>query len=369
MKIVYYTDQVYLHGGIEKVIAQKLNYLVSVANYEVYLITFEQKEKSFCYPISKKVIHYDLAINYYTSVSFFNQKNFRKIPRHVRSLKAKLNDIKPDVLIVCNYGFDFYFIPFIGNNIKIIKEFHSSRYYYIKKLTNSSFYTKWLYKINNFIEKKYSHIVILNWDEKKYYKSNNIEVIPNSIAIKKNIANNERKKIIIAAGRIAVVKQFDHLIQSWSLIGDKYPDWEIHIYGEGDELLLLELKTLIIKLSVPNICLKGATTSLKNKMEEASIYALTSKTECFPMVLLEALSFGLPIIAYDCPHGPKNIIIDAEDGILVENNNIDDFAKRLSNLIENKVLREKMSINARLNVVRFDEKLIMNQWLNLFNKI
>lgn len=368
MKLVYYTDQVYLHGGIEKVLAQKLNYLTGLPNFEVHLITTEQKGNPFCYPISDKVIHLDLGINYVRTKSYFNPVNFIKVPNHILKLKKKLKEIKPNVLIVCNIAFDFYFIPFISGSIKTIKEFHASRYYYLKDLPKASFFKKTKYKINNYIEKKYEHIVVLNADEKKYYQSKNLVVIPNAVTqVKEN--SIKRENIIIAAGRIAPVKQFDHLIKIWNLLYEKFPTWEVHIYGEGDIEISNTVQQLINELKIPNIRLMGATNNLEERMKAASVYALTSSTECFPMVLLESLACGLPVVSYNCPHGPKNIIVDKEDGILVAHNNIKNFALELSNLIENTTLRNKMSINGVKNVCRFNEEIVMQQWLSLFKRV
>ncbi|PHR69107.1 MAG: hypothetical protein COA67_11185 [Lutibacter sp.] len=366
IKVVYYTDQIYLHGGIEKVLAQKLNYFASLSEYEVHLITTEQKGKQFCYPISDKVIHHDLEINYVREKSYFNPINFKKVPQHIKKLKSTLKKIQPTVLIVCNLAFDFYFIPFISKNIKTVKEFHASRYYYNQRLPKVSFLKKLLFRINDYIESKYTNIVLLNEDEKKYYKSNNLVVIPNAISsinVEKPI---KRENVIIAAGRMAQVKQFDHLIKAWSIIEKDFPDWEVQIYGEGDELISKKLNGLISKLSLTNIRLKGSTNNLDIKMRQASIYALSSLTECFPMVLLEALSCGLPIVSYDCPHGPKNIITNNQDGILVEHNNIESFSIELSKFIRNEKLRTQMGITAINNVKRYSEDRVMKKWIQLF---
>ncbi len=369
MKIVYYTDQVYLHGGIEKVLAQKLNYFSNFPEFKVYLITTEQKGQPYCYPISKRVTHYDLGVNYSRTKSYFHPVNFKKVPSHLIKIRNKLKEIKPDVLIVCNFAFDFYFIPFISKGIKTIKEYHSSRYYYSKELPSRSFLSRLFFKLNRLIEKRYTHIVVLNKDEKKYYAAKNCVVISNSIKVAINTNKLVRNNVIIAAGRIALVKQFDHLIKAWSLIANKFPHWEVHIYGEGDKVLSSELQQFIKELKVPNIKLMGATSHLNVKMKEASIYAMTSKTECFPMVLLESLSCGLPIISYNCPFGPKNIITDKKDGILVNHNNIDTFASELAKLIKNIELRKMMEINAKKNVKRFDENIVMQQWIQLFKSI
>ena len=110
----------------------------------------------------------------------------------------------------------------------------------------------------------------------------------------------------------------------------------------------------------------GATNNLDKKMEEAAIYALTSATECFPMVLLESLACGLPIVSYNCPHGPNNIITNNEDGVLVTHNNVEAFSHNLTNLIRDEKGRLNMQKNALQNVKRFEETNIMQQWLNLF---
>jgi len=368
MIIAYYTDQVYLHGGIEKVLAQKLNYLSEIATNSIYLITSEQKGNPFCYPISDKVIHIDLGVNYKRSLSYFSGLNFSKLPKHIFRLRKQLNIIKPEVLVVCNYAFDFYFIPFITNGIKTIKEFHSSRQNYKTIYRNTSFSNKVIYNLNILIERKYDHLVVLNKDEKQFYNSKNLVVIPNAaLEINKN-DNLERKNIIIAAGRIAEVKQFDHLIKAWSLLAKNYLDWEVHIYGSGDEAMSRQLKQMIVDLGLDSIHLKGVTSNLSSKMQEASIYALTSHMECFPMVLLEALSSGLPVVSYDCPNGPRNILTAKEDGLLVSPNNIDKFAEAIELLINDKVKRDEMSVVGKQNVQRFNEKSVMMKWLNLFGK-
>ena len=367
MKLAYYTDQVYLHGGIEKVLSQKLNYFANCTEVaEIHLITTEQKDNSFCYPIDQKVIQHDLAINYDRVRSYFHPINFLKVPKHIHKLKGILKSIQPDVLIVCNYAFDFYFIPFISKGIKTIKEYHSSRYYYMRDFPKASKFQKWMYKLNSYIEKKYSHIVTLNEDELNYYQSVNVVVIPNSIQLKSIETSNKRKQIILAAGRISQVKQFDHLILAWSFIAKKFPDWEVHIYGEGDEVLKNNLNLMILAQNVKNIYLKGATSGLESKMNEATIFAMTSQTECFPMVLLEALAYELPVISYDCPHGPKNILKNGEVGILVNPTNPEAFATRLEHFITDKEHRNDLASAGLIHVRQFSEAVIMQKWLLLF---
>jgi glycosyltransferase involved in cell wall biosynthesis len=104
-------------------------------------------------------------------------------------------------------------------------------------------------------------------------------------------------------------------------------------------------------------------------MQKASIFAMTSATECFPMVLLEAQSAGLAIVSYDCPYGPRNIIEDTIDGILTPVNEINQFAKKLKELILDDKARQSIGIAAKQNGMRFSKEKIMKQWDDLFIKL
>ncbi|MNT16699.1 N,N'-diacetylbacillosaminyl-diphospho-undecaprenol alpha-1,3-N-acetylgalactosaminyltransferase [compost metagenome] len=102
---------------------------------------------------------------------------------------------------------------------------------------------------------------------------------------------------------------------------------------------------------------------------EYSMYVMSSETECFPMVLLESLSVGLPIVSFNSPHGPANIITDGADGLLAAYKNIDDLAEKIIFLAQNPEKRAKMAQNARQNVQRFEIKRVMKLWMDLFNRI
>lgn len=372
MKIVYYTDQTYLHGGIEKVVSLKANYLSKLENFKVTILTNEQKKNKPCYEFNNTIKHVDLDINYKRELSNLHPKNLVKIFKNFFKLKSFLNEYKPDVLVVCNYNFDYFFIPFINKNETLkIREMHDSRHYpTIKRKSSKSFVRKLIYEISDLLESKYDYFVVLTKDEKEYYKGNNIKIIPNFIPKKeiKITSINEREKIVISAGRLCSVKGFDKLIHSWKFVANINKGWQLHIYGDGDKNYVKFLNELIINLDLQNsVKLKGSTSKLQKKMDEASIYAMSSVTECFPMVLLEAMQVGLPIVSFDCPHGPRNIVTHEKDGLIVKNNDINALSDNINFLIKNPGLRKKLGENAVHNVKRFNEELVMNDWIKLFN--
>lgn len=368
MKIVYYTDQVYLHGGIERVLANKVNYWVNVMGFETHIITTEQKGYMPCYEIDKKVSLHDLDINYNRKLSYFHRSNIVKVFKHYYKLKKIINQINPDVIIVCNFAFDFYFIPFISPKIIKIKEFHSSRYFEdITRRNNKGLLKKIYYKLNDYIESKYDYLALLTEDEKKYYHSSNTIVTPNALTNYPKESAPLLSKKVISAGRIAPVKGFEKLIHAWQIVAKDNPDWSLDIYGDGEIEYVASLQKLINQLELHDkvkIC--GSTNNIEKIMLNASIYAMTSITECFPMVLLESLSCGLPIVSFDCPNGPRNIITNNEDGILVENNNINHFSIALKKLMTDKDLRIRMGAKGRKNIKRLQPFYVMDKWLKLF---
>lgn len=356
-------DQMYLHGGAEKIVSLKINSLIEDFGYDVFLITNGQRNKKNVYTLSQKVNQLDLNINYTQGISFFHPVNLLKTIQHFFKLKSTFKKIDPDIIISVSQTPDQFFLPFIRKKTPKIKEFHSSGV-----SLNLGFLKRKLFKLY----KKYTTLVLLNKDEQQYYPFPNTFIIPNFIDKREEelfTDYSNRDKVIIAAGRIAPVKQFDHLIEAWKLIFEKFPKWEIHIYGEGDDELKNQLQTTQSNYEIKNLYFKGAVSDLDERMKKASLYAMTSSTECFPMVLLEAMSNGVPIISYDCPNGPRNIISNQKEGVLVQGNNIKAFSQKLESIISQEETRGCLSIGAFETSKEFLKDKVMIRWGDLFKKL
>lgn len=368
MKIVYNTDQIYQHGGIEKVMATKVNYLVAQSDIEVFVVTTEQKNHAPCYPLDTRVVLVDLHVNYDRTQSYFSFTNAKKALVHIIRQRRLYKKIQPDVIISPNYNFDHFWLPFIKpKKSKLFKEIHSSRFQE-PLLRKQKGFLNWLHwKLQDWIEGKYDKVIVLNKDEALYRPHNNVVVLPNPVESFAGTAKLDSKKVM-AAGRIAPVKGFDQLIQAWALVHQQCPDWELHIYGDDYNGTLLDLNALIATLGLQDVVqIKSSVPNLMLTMQDYSIFALSSQTECFPTVLLESLVVGLPIVSFDCPNGPRNILKANQDGFLVSEHNISQFAGALLVLIQNKELRIQMGVNARENSDRFHVTTIMQEWLQLIN--
>jgi len=367
LKILYLTDQTYLHGGIEKVLSQKANYFADVSGDEVFIVTYNQQSNQPIYFFSEKIKRIDMVINYEIENSYFHPVNLKKIPKHRIALKKIFQEIQPDVVISCSFGPDFYFIPSLEKHIPKIKEFHSSRFFYNEHFP--SIKDKLLKKLTSFTEKKFHELVVLSESERQFYQNQNIAVIPNPAEDSANRAIVSSKKIM-AAGRISPVKNFADLIEAFALLAKNFPDWELHFLGEDYLGTQAKLEKKISDYGLPSqIKFMGIVPDLKVKMKDYSIYAMTSQSECFPMVLLEALSVGLPVISYDSPTGPKHILTNNEDSFLVPYKNLDIFVKKLTELMQNENLRQEMGKKGLENIQRFRVEKIMQQWKDLFSSL
>ena len=370
MNIVFIIDQVYRHGGIEKILSVKANYFSNLPNFNVSILTTEQKDKAFCYQFNPTIQFLDININYHRNKSYFHPVNLLKLPKHILKLSSVLKQIQPDIVVVCSHSTDTYFIPFINRNIPKIKEFHYSKFIEIEPRKHpKSFIQRWFFKFADYVEKKYNKLVVLNDDEATYYPSKNVEVIPNPVTFTSDKVASLQNKIAIAVGRIAPVKGFDDLIDIWEKVIEHDQEWKLHIYGDGETDYVTYLQELIQHKQLKyNLILKGNTNNVKEVLLEGSMYLMTSHNECFPLVLLEAQTCGLPILAFDCPHGPRNII-SKSNGVLIPNRDKNLFANEIIALVKDRDRLINMGAEAKKNVATYTLENVMNKWVTLFKSL
>ena len=355
-KIFILIDQMHSHGGIEKLVSIKANYWSEVFGYEVTIISTEQKELPKVYNLSEKVNFIDLGINFHREISFFHPRNLAKLVRNISKIRKIARKEKPDFILVASHIPLTYVLPFMNTDAKTIKEFHFSKYN--KKTSIKE-------KVFSFSEKFYNYLVVLSDEEKRYYPSHNVVVITNPVEkpgfVPKKV--NERQNRAAAVFRITPVKQIPKMIDAWESFFKKNPDWELHLFGTGEKEYVDSLNELVKEKNLENsIFFCGQSSEIFKELNEVKMLLMTSQHECFPMVLLEAASVGVPAVSFDIPTGPRNIITDQENGFLVPAYDVERFVLAMSCLAENKELLEKMSINALKNAERFQLDRIMHQW-------
>lgn len=375
-KIVYCTPSLYISGGIERVLTTKANYLADVLGYDIYIILTDGKDKEPFYELSNKVHVINLDINFERlwSLSFFE-----KIPVYLykqRLYKKKLSHtlykIKPDITISLLRR-EINFINNIKDGSKKIGELHVSRNNYRNFENNENNYLKtlfsklWMKALVRKLKRLDYLIVLTEEDKKNWHEINKIAAIPNPIQGLNHEFSNLQKKNVIAVGRYVYSKGFDLLLRSWKIVNQKHPDWTLQIFGTGDRKKYIEFskelhiqKSCIINAEVPDI---------GKKYLESSIAVVSSRFEGFGMVIIESMSYGIPTVSFSCPYGPRNIITNNQNGLLIENGNIESLANGICRLIEDKKLRKKLSDQCIKDYPLYNIENIAKKWIKLFEEI
>jgi glycosyltransferase involved in cell wall biosynthesis len=370
MKIAYYLPSLIAPGGLERVITFKANYFASIG-HDVTIITSEQAGQPEHFELSPRVKRIDLNVLFdYPFDQPFLLKLIKYPVRYYlfkKRFKRALLATRPDITI-STLRREINFLPYMNDGSVKIGEFHVTRNSYGMASTNA---------LKRFIKERwqkgfiknlsaFSRIVLLTHEEQELWPElKNTVVIPNPILTRPGEQSDTKAKIVIAAGRYAEQKGFDLLIKAWKVVFRKHPDWQLHIYGDGG--LRESLQKQIDDAGMTKVCiLKHNTPNIEQKYSASSIYALSSRFEGFGMVLIEAMSCGLPLVSFDCACGPKDIITPGEDGILVKSFDTDSMGEAINSLIEDDEKRELMGENSYRNSNRYKMEQISKIWNTLF---
>lgn len=373
MKIIYCIACTCHSGGMERVLANKANYLAR-HGYEIVVVTTDQRGKQPFFLLEPGIRSIDLGINYdeNNGKSFLNKLLHYPLKqyRHKKRLKAVLMTERPDVT-VSMFNNDAGFIPGIKDGSAKVLEIHFSKFkrlqYGRKGLWKLA--DRWRSKQDEKTVRKFDRFVVLTEEDKAYWGNlPNIMVIPNAISgIPAGTALLENKRVI-AVGRYTYQKGFERLVDAWHLLASRFPDWKLDIIGDGEERPLLEQRIRSYGLE-RQVTLTRPTQEIGKVYQEASILASSSRYEGLPMVLLEAQAFGLPTVAFQCKCGPKDIVSDGMNGYLVPEGDTAGMAQRLEILMKDEALRKRMGLKAKESALRFNEEVIMKKWMYTFQTL
>ena len=376
-KIVYCTPALYSAGGVERIVSVKASYFADVLGYDVTVIVTEGKGRESFFPLSDKVkvINFELGFEELWRASFFRkillylqkQRQFKKL------LTSELMRIRPDFTISMLRR-EINFLTDIRDGSKKIGELHVNRANYRNFEQNDSNILKRMfakYWMDSLVKKlKYlDRLVVLTEKSKASWPElSNVEVIPDPLPFQVDAKSDLHAKRIITIGRYAYQKGYDMLLRAWAEIEKKYPDWQLAIYGMGDQdPLRNQIREL--GLDADRCSLNGPVNDVIKEYQNSSVFVLPSRFEGFGLVIIEAMSCGVPVVAFNCPMGPDEIISDGEDGFLVPVGDIRALAEKLQTLMQNQELRMKFSETSYRNSGRYRIDKISNQWIQLFTQL
>lgn len=363
MKLLYIVPSINNEGGVSRVLSAKADYLIEKKGYEVHILTQNNGNSPLFFSFNSRIILHDMILKGNRIKFFLN---------YVKELNGYCKTINPDLIIVSDNGFKGYFVPMLlDKKIPIIFESHGSKYIEEKEQKSNIFsqiVTTIKLSLKEFGARKFNSFVALSNESLKEWRLDNGVIIPNPLVTKSKNQSTLRSKKVIAVGRHSYEKGLDRLLLIWQKVVAKHPDWILEVYGvSNQEFNLIQLASEL-KIT-DSILFHEPVKDIEEKYVASSILLMTSRTEGFGLVLIEAMASGLPCIAYDCPVGPRSIIKDGENGFLIEDGNIDLFVEKLSLLIENEDVRKLLGEKAQISVADYDLDAIMKQWQNLFESL
>lgn len=369
-RLLYISDTLAITGGLERVLTDKVNWLSKQKGYKVFIITVNQGSHPLIYPLSDDVSFQDLDIQFHTKYNYSGIKKFiisNRLHQIFRTrLTEKVRELSPDVMVCTRLDY-LYDILKIKGSIPLIFESHSiclswrydgSRWF--RKLQ-----IQWMQRS---VRKVQMTVALTNGDAKEWRKlTKNVCVIPNIVHLNMGGDYSDCKsKSAIFVGRLCLQKDLLSLLRIWKSIQNQHPDWRLNIYGDGE--LYGDVRYEIDRLDA-NVTLCHPTSNIMEKYKESSLLLMTSLFEPFGLVLPEAMSCGLPVVAFDCPYGPADIITNGKDGFFIKNRNIEEFVENVCRLINNPELRWSMGKDGIISSWRYDASLIMPKWKALFEQL
>lgn len=376
MKLIYCIRALYNPGGMERVLLNKVTYLVRKLGWEVMVVTTDQQGKPTFYPFPEEVRMVDLGIDYADD----NDKGtltkirgyLRRRREHKKKLAALLQAEKADI-VVSLYPSESSFIPDIKDGSKKVLELHFCKFFRLQYGRSGlmGLIDRLRTRQDESIARKFDKFVVLTHEDKAYWGNlPNIQVIQNAAMFMGAQYADPAAKRVIAVGRLDYQKGFDRLLRAWHLVQQdaRFGEWQLDIFGQGEwrDRLREQIKELGISQTAR---INPPTSRIGEEYARSSLAVMSSNYEGFPMVMIEAMAGGLPVVSFDFKCGPKDIIEHGVNGMLVPNGDIPGLAQALMQVMGDGAYRKKLSDNARRIVDTYSEERIMQKWINLFNSI
>lgn len=376
-RIVYIVGDLSYPNGMSRVLSQKVNYLAEHTDYELYVVLTEQADKPWYYQLSPKIQHVNFGLDFDSMYQMPFLKRLlaynRKQKQYRKLLTDYLMQVRPDITVSVLRR-EINFINDIPDGSKKVGEIHFNKQTYrvfekhwLPGWVNRFITHRWQKSLEKEVRRLDKFVVLTRQDARNWVGFDNVIVIPNPISFFPQTVSDGQAKKVIAVGRYTKQKGFDLLIQAWQIVNAHHPDWVLNIYGPGNREEYQQMVDAL-KLSEVIHC-NEASPDIYARYAEHSIFVLSSRYEGFGLVIAEAMATGLPAVSFRCPCGPEDIVTDHEDGLLVENGNVEELAEAICYMIDHPEERYRMAKKALLSAQRYHEDVIMQKWIQLFDSL
>ncbi|MBQ6750237.1 MAG: glycosyltransferase family 4 protein [Bacteroidaceae bacterium] len=372
MKLLYFTIQINMIGGLARILIDKINWLVA-HGYDVTLCNIERVDVLPAYALDErvKVIRGDISTTAGNALT-----RLRGVLGAINRVREIIKEVQPDIIVNAHCPLVTWVLPFVSTKIPKIVEIHQSRQglEMLNRWAMNGF-SRWLHKWSiRWIYGLYDKFVVLTSGDQKAWNLRNCMVIPNFSNYSEqgclaSIPREREEKAqyqIIMLARLVPQKRIDLMVQIWAKLAKDFPQWQVKVLGEGWERPRLEVQILRTGLH-DTFLLPGQVKNVTAELQKSDILCLTSEYEGFGIVLIEAMLKGVPVIAFDYV-GVDDIIENGVDGYVVPFGDIDTYVNKLKLMMSSFEERDRLVRNALSSVRKFDKEDIMKRWVQLFNE-
>lgn len=368
MRLLYFINSITNSGGMERIVIDKINYLVNIEGCEVSLAYYGSENDMPFFSIDERVKRKAVLSRKGTSSFTKRFLTFFEIRKTVLDI---IDETTPDVIVNANMTLVSWLLPFIRKDIPKIVELHFS---WIgmrkinKEIYGHNFVKSWF---NNFLRNHfyplYDKCVLLTNEDLHDWGFKNAVVIPNFTNLHfPNYDRISKDKIAVNVGRLSSPKNQKMLVDAWKIVHAKEPDWKLEIWGDGE--LKNDLSIQINRLELDcTVSLKGVSYHIEEVYKYASFFVLSSCYEGHPLVMIEALQAGLPCVCTSV-NGVRGTIKSDYNGFVVEDMTAESLADGILKIIRTDK-RCAMSINAKETAKAFEKEHVMQMWIKLFNNM
>ena len=380
MKEKIYITALHLnHGGVEMAISLLSNALVK-RGYEVTILSiYKLGQPAYKLEPSVKIKYLtDVTPNQEAFYKAKNEKSFGKMLKEglyalkvlylkKNSMKNAITAVDKGVIISTRNEHSVLLSKFGNKNVLKIAQLHHDHEFmkkYLRDFQNNYSNIDYFVLLTEGLKSEVEEIM------QGHNKKTRCIAVPNFLEdVSINVELEQKEKTVVTVGRLHPVKGFERLIELWQMVAKNHEDWKLKIIGGGSIEKKLRKKVNALGLS-KQIEIVGAMEhdDVIEEMKKASLYVMTSYSEAFPFVLIEAMSSGLPVVAFDVRVGPRAIIDNNLNGLLITDNELEEFAAGVEMHMDDENKRKNMSVCAMKKAHKFLEEEVMKQWCSILER-
>lgn len=381
MKIIFLIKAFALKAGVERLISDKMNYMAE-QGHEIMLVTYEQGVHPDVFPLHPSIRRVDLDTRFFTLQKYALPRRMWEICRlqkiFGKRLQKVVDDFQPDIIHSTTYSIGLIKqILNLRTNAKLTME---SQVSYESELKETIFMGRGLLEP---LARWYDHRVLgklhgfdafftlTKGDTEKWRQHyDHITVIPNPLTRYPEEVKSHDKTLhrIICAGRLVFQKGFDLFVKAFADISGQCPDWHVDLFGSGEDEAML--RQMISERGLEQrIIMHPATDHIYDEFQDSDFFVFPSRFEGWGLVIVEAMSCGIPVVSFRCDYGPEDIITDGKDGLLVANGDIHELGEKMLWMINHPEERVSMGAEARISAKKYRKEIISQQWIDVFNSL